>query len=197
MLLLASICTIGQAQRSYDIQINSSQPSLLIASAGEEPTLSGSDLLLGGSPTGLGGIEPYTYQWLPAENLDNPNISNPIFTGSSTATFTLLITDNRGCLASDTIQIIITGISDKKEQEVLKAYPNPGSGKIRIVAPNNIDLTNTTIQVFDVTGRTVFNESWMDAQQEFLIDVSQLANGQYNITLNDGVVSFSNKIIIQ
>jgi len=196
-LLFTGIGFTSQAQRSYDIQINSTQPTLLVASAGDEPTITGSDLVLGGSPSGLGGIEPYMYQWLPADNLNDPTIANPVFSGSSSSEYTLLITDSRGCLAADTIQILITGMGNDQEENSLKAYPNPGSGNIRIVAPENLQLKKTTLQVFDAAGRIVYTGQWEFDKQEFLLDVSKLANGHYTLMLSDGNSGVTNKIIIQ
>jgi len=196
-LILISMSFNCWAQRNFDIEIYSSQPPLLVASAGEEPTLIGSDLVLGDIPTGSGGTEPYTYQWLPEDNLDNPNNANPIFTGGSTTEYTLLIIDNRGCSAADTTLILITGIGNSPESNVLKTYPNPGSGKIRIVAPENMNLNNTSILVFDASGRVVYTGPWLNAKRELLLDVNKLANGQYTLVLTDGIASTSNKIIIQ
>jgi len=197
VLLLMGLSAVSQAQRSFDIQISSTQPALLMASAGEEPTLIGSDLVLGDSPAGLGGIEPYTYQWLPVDNLDNSTIANPVFSGGSSTEYTLLITDSRGCLATDTIQILITGAGNASTENVLKAYPNPGSGKIRIVAPENLKLSKTMLQVFDAAGKIVYSAHWENVKNEILVDVSKLSNGQYTLMLSDGIVSVSNKIIIQ
>lgn len=197
ILFLTGIGFTSWAQRSFDIQINSTQPTLLLASAGNEPILSGSDLILGGTPVALGGTEPYMFQWLPTDNLDNPTIANPVFTGSSSTEYTLLITDSRGCLASDTIQILITGMGNAAEENALKVYPNPGSGKIRIVANQNLNLKGTTLQFFDAAGRIVYTSPWTDPKQEFLLDVSKLAYGHYILMLSDGNTSVSSKIVIK
>jgi len=188
----------SQAQRSYDIQINSTQPSILIASAGDEPTISGTDLVLGDFPSSIGGTEPYTYLWQPEDNLSDPTNANPIFSGNSSITYTLLVTDNRGCSALDTIQILITGLDNlSKENQGLKAFPNPGSGKIRIIAPSNFNLKVTSIQVFDAKGSIVYSGNWSDSNSEYLLDVSKLAKGQYTLLMNDGKLKVTNKMIIQ
>jgi hypothetical protein len=195
--LLSLIPLMSQAQRSFDIQINSTQPSLLSASAGNEPILVGNDLVLGGSPTGVGGSAPLTYQWLPDENLSDGSASNPIFTGFSSSVFTLLVTDSRGCFASDTIQILITKASDPSTQTMLKAFPNPGSGSIQIEAPKSLNLKNTKVSLVDAAGRLAFSESWNISQTQFLIEVSKLAKGQYTLIVQDDKSSVSSKIILQ
>jgi len=190
------ICTVS-AQRSFVIPINSTQPSLLTASAGQEPTLVGSDLVLGEIPSANGGIEPYTYQWLPSVNLDDPTLANPIFAGISSAIYTLVITDGRGCSAADTIQIIILGLSENTDPTDLKIYPNPGSGRIQIEKPTGLNLTVTQIILFDLSGKKVLNSQWPDITAGAQIDVSKLAKGQYHLVLDDGTEKISSKIIIQ
>jgi hypothetical protein len=194
---LSLIPLMSQAQRSFDIQINSTQPALLSASAGSEPVLVGNDLILGGSPAGEGGSAPLTYQWLPEENLSDASAPNPVFSGFSSSVFTLLVTDSRGCFAADTIQILITEMSDPSSQNMLKAFPNPGSGSIRVEAPKNLNLKNTKVSLVDAAGRFAFSESWNISQPQFLIDVSKLAKGQYTLVVQDDKSSVSSKIILQ
>jgi hypothetical protein len=159
--------------------------------------LVGDDLILGGSPAGDGGSAPLTYQWLPEDNLSDASAPNPIFTGFSSSVFTLLVTDSRGCFAADTIQILITEMSDALSQNMLKAFPNPGSGSIQVEAPKNLNLKNTKVSLIDTTGRFAFSESWNISQPQFLIDVSKLAKGQYTLVVQDDKSTVSSKIILQ
>ena len=55
--------------------------------------------------TGLAGGEQLT--WNPVLGLDNPGISNPIATPTTTTTYTLAVADGNGCLASDDIEITV------------------------------------------------------------------------------------------
>jgi hypothetical protein len=197
LIFIFSVHSVGVAQRSFDIQINSTQPVVLSASAGNEPVLVGDDLILGGSPTGDGGSAPLTYQWLPEDNLSDASAPNPIFTGFSSSVFTLLVTDSRGCFAADTIQILITEMSDALSQIMLKAFPNPGSGSIQVEAPKNLNLKNTKVSLVDAAGKLAFSESWNTSEPQFLIDVSKLAKGQYTLIVQDDINSVSSKIILQ
>ena len=81
------------------------------ANAGNDSTIcSGDAIQLNGSAT----ASPVVYQWIPATNLNNPNIANPVFSSplqSSTAahTFQLTVTDVNGC--SDDDIVIITALA--------------------------------------------------------------------------------------
>ena len=47
------------------------------------------------------------YAWNPASDLDNAAISNPIFSGGSTTTFTVTVTDDNGCVNTDEVTITV------------------------------------------------------------------------------------------
>lgn len=57
-------------------------------------------------PAALGGTPPYSYNWFPTTNLNNPSIQTPIATGNGTTIYTLAVTDASGCVAYD--QIVVT-----------------------------------------------------------------------------------------
>lgn len=75
------------------------------AGFGADIICSGGTVLLGGNPTGTGGGSPYSYSWVPATGLSNPNDSNPIATVTAGITYVLTLTDTLGCQASDSVQI--------------------------------------------------------------------------------------------
>jgi gliding motility-associated-like protein len=54
--------------------------------------------------TTMGG---QTYSWLPTSDLSNPGISNPIFIGTNTQTYTVTGTGTNGCKAKDTVIITV------------------------------------------------------------------------------------------
>lgn len=47
------------------------------------------------------------YAWNPSIGLDDPNIVNPVFSGSNTATFTVTGTDANGCSNTDDVEVIV------------------------------------------------------------------------------------------
>jgi len=51
-----------------------------------------------------------TYSWNNSPYLDNPNVANPIATITSTRTFTVVGTDEKGCSASDAVVVTVNAI---------------------------------------------------------------------------------------
>ncbi|MBX7183414.1 MAG: right-handed parallel beta-helix repeat-containing protein, partial [Bacteroidia bacterium] len=64
-----------------------------------------------GSSVGLStslsnGTAPFTYAWSPATGLSSATVSNPTASPASTTTYTVSVTDARGCTASDAVVVV-------------------------------------------------------------------------------------------
>ncbi len=95
----------GSASQTVTVADN-----LAVINAGEDAEIcKGSSTVLGGNPTGSGGVEGYEYQWEPAEGLDNPYSANPVANPSETTTYIAMLADKNGygCVVSDTIIVTV------------------------------------------------------------------------------------------
>ncbi len=63
----------------------------------------GGSAQIGNAPTG--GNPPYKFQWNPVTDLSDPTIQNPIASPKSTTTYTLTVTDSKGCSSSDNVLV--------------------------------------------------------------------------------------------
>lgn len=63
--------------------------------------------LLGADGSVQGGTPPYTYRWTPAAGLSDPTVAAPQATPSATTTYTLRVTDARGCEALDSVIVAV------------------------------------------------------------------------------------------
>ncbi|MCE3278420.1 MAG: hypothetical protein K0S44_611 [Bacteroidetes bacterium] len=54
-----------------------------------------------------GGTGPYTYGWMPALNLNNASISNPMACISSSTTYSVSVSDGNGCNVNGTVSVIV------------------------------------------------------------------------------------------
>ncbi|MBX2903476.1 MAG: tandem-95 repeat protein [Chitinophagales bacterium] len=83
-------------------------PSTLQANAGTDTTIcygTANSILIGGNPTAVGGVSPYVYAWLPAAGLSNTTVANPMASPSQSTTYNVLITDAKGCTATDSVRV--------------------------------------------------------------------------------------------
>ncbi len=78
-----------------------------IAEAGPNDTIcNGNSSVLGDSPTATGGTSPYTYSWSGgASPFANPTV-NPIIT----TTYSLTVTDSKGCTATDGTTVVVNPV---------------------------------------------------------------------------------------
>ena len=130
-----------------------------VASAGNDTTACGSQLQLQGSGGG-------NYQWFPSTGLNNANIANPIYTGTGTTTFTLVVT-NTGSSCSDTDQVVVT----------LNTQPVANAG------PDVTNCTNTLVQLNGSGGTTY---SWTPTS---VLNNSTIANP--TMTVTDTTITFT------
>ncbi len=81
----------------------------IIAEAGEQDTIcEGSSVDIGGSPTGSGGTGDLMYEWTPMTTVDNPYDPNPNAFPTTTTTYRVTITDELGCVAIDSVTIVVS-----------------------------------------------------------------------------------------
>ncbi len=84
-------------------------PNTLQAKAGNDASVCSNNncVQIGGLPTAVGGNSPYTYAWSNAGSLSNAAASNPLACPSATSTFSVTVTDSRGCSATDAIVVTV------------------------------------------------------------------------------------------
>lgn len=113
--------------------------------------------------------------------------------GIGTHTFWIRVTTG-GCEARDTIKInfIEDGYVDMESMPALNIYPNPASDFVNIVSENG-EISD--VQVYDMTGRLIFNKQVAD--EALTLNVAGMADATYFIRViyTDGKASVSKLII--
>jgi len=125
---------------------------------------------------------------------NNATITLTAQTNPSTTIRTAIISVSGIGLTTQTVQITqeagIAGIGDANENSLL-IFPNPVKNELTI---NNISF-NTTISIFDLMGRLLFNKVSNYSNEK--IDISNFANGVYTIRVLSNNVIKSEKFIKQ
>ncbi|MFH1320449.1 MAG: T9SS type A sorting domain-containing protein, partial [Bacteroidota bacterium] len=122
-----------------------------------------------------GGTVPYTYSW-------NNGDSTQQITGLTSGNYYVDITDNNGCIISDSVTISCTDdINEISQISNYKIYPNPTRGTLNLEFVLGI-TKDINIIVTDMIGEIVSSEELKDVSSQLhSIDLSERANGVYYI----------------
>jgi gliding motility-associated-like protein len=105
--------TVTDAQGCFSVDsVTVNVGRLISADAGPDVTVcSGSDVVIGGTPTGFGGTGTLTYSWNPGNNLSSTTVSNPTVVGLAVpGSYTVVVTDSLGCSASDLVAVSVRAL---------------------------------------------------------------------------------------
>ena len=72
----------------------------------------------------------------------------------------------------------------------LRVFPNPTTGKLRVVSGDISDGTDKAIQICNVVGQVVFTSTMSTLFPETTIDISSLAKGMYFLRVGEKTVRF-------
>ncbi|MEA3505752.1 MAG: C25 family cysteine peptidase, partial [Bacteroidota bacterium] len=118
---------------------------------------------------------------------------NPEHVYNEDGEYTIQLIVKNAC-ASDTttkqIEIKTSGFSSLKNS--LKIYPNPAKTNLFVVVPTNI--VNGTIEIKDITGRTVLKTGIKNKKTE--INIRNLVAGNYFITLVTEKYKITRKLVV-
>jgi hypothetical protein len=182
------IQAITQTSCNSSIDIPLYVHPLPIVNAGSDTTvLTGSSIILGGSPS-ANGIGPFSYLWQPGYILNDSTISNPVALPNTNTSLVLFVTDFHGCNNNDTIHLQVTnstGISQLNESGEIKYYPNPTKG---IISIEGFSLKHEAFQlvVYNSLGQHIYSNNIKDediSNGAYSFDLSSFKDGFYTLQL--------------
>jgi len=139
-----------------------------------------------------GSLPPYSYSWL-LNGVEVSTAQNP--TGLAAGTYNVVITDDNGCTVAGmpiTVQNTTSGTQDTPIiLDGIRVFPNPTSGNISILLPDELVGENVFMQVFDQTGRRVLVQDSVQDKQ-IAMTLSGLSDGLYSL-----VIRIDNKQVVR
>jgi hypothetical protein len=122
------------------------------------------------------------YQWSNGSNNANLLVGNGITT-SSTQTYTVTVTDDNGCTASDEVEVTYAncvGTGDEPVEAQWHVYPNPASGTV-FIESDNAQLNR--IAMFDITGKLIKEKYQANNASRVQFELSGVDAGTYFLKL--------------
>lgn len=140
----------------------------------------------------LSSFNAVSYQWYLNET-HIPGATSAVYIAAISGNYSVMITDNNGCVATSTgVPVIVSGIDKQTLNADPFPFPNPFSNFIHIAAD---DLTQ--IEVYEISGRLVSLEYSDSPKNEMKADLSILEAGIYYLKINAGSKSYLRRIVKQ
>lgn len=140
---------------------------------------------IGGIQVTVGGSMPgYSYAWLKngAAVATTEDLS-----GAGAGLYTLLVTDVFGCnTEAGPFEVTSVVHTDNPDLTGLIAvFPNPASGLVHVVLPDELLDSDVYLTGFDATGRKVL-EQQSSRRKQLTLDLTPVADGLYSILIQSG-----------
>jgi len=129
-----------------------------------------------------GSLAPYAFEWkLNGQLL--PDTTEDL-SGIGHGQYQVFITDANGCTTQiQGIQVdSLTATDNPSLIEQVGIYPNPTSGLVSVIFPDQLIGLDAYLSVFDATGRRV-KEQQSSQQKQLQLDLSGLSDGLYSILI--------------
>ena len=137
------------------------------------------------------GVPPYTYQW--DANTGNQTLQTA--TALCAGTYFVTITDNNGCMISDSAVIgNVSGINNQQEQAAIKIYPNPNNGNFNIQLAG--EAGNVGLVIYNSIGEKVLEKTLLTETGVTKFSFDNFTPGIYYLQFNMHEQQFSKKITI-
>jgi PKD repeat protein len=142
-----------------------------------------------------------SYSWDFGDGTGTSTDENPTYTYDAPGNYdvTLSVTNDCGTVNTTfTISTIVFGVEDVDLLEGLNIYPNPSHGEFTLSFNLNEYVDAMTISVFDLRGRSVYNqnEKNLNGEQNVTINLIDASKGVYRLQLIADDVSQTIRIVI-
>jgi len=120
------------------------------------------------------------YLWSPDVDINNDTLKNPTITGTVNRTYTLTVTDERGCVAQDTARIIVS-----PPIVIDNTFTPNGDGTNDLWNIKGIAIyTTATVDIFNRWGQKVFHSLGYPKEWDGTYDGKALPTGVYYYIIN-------------
>ncbi|HOY33037.1 MAG TPA: choice-of-anchor Q domain-containing protein [Bacteroidales bacterium] len=136
-----------------------------------------------------------SYDWSTGENTQTITIVGTV-AGIGPHMYTVTVTDNWGCTATDNITVTVldnTGISITESETNIHIYPNPADDHLVIDIKNNIHPV--IISISNIDGQVLYSGNIEEKIRQKIIDISDFSNGVYFLSVTINGKTYKEKII--
>jgi len=133
---------------------------------------------------------------LETDPLETNNLLNGNLTATDIANYNYLCNEMTTLVGGSTFCQNVVGINGVDLQNELVVFPNPAENNITVTVKKYL-LKNYTIELVDLFGRTLYRQENMLPATAYLINISTLPKGLYNILIKLEGATTTKKLIIE
>jgi gliding motility-associated-like protein len=120
----------------------------------------------------------HTFEWAPAETLNDSKVPDPVATPLTTTTYTVTGFFNEGCSAQASVTVLVD-VSEIDIQIPLAFSPNGDESNQRWEITGIEKYPDCTMNIFDSRGRRVYQKKGYDNQWDGTFEGKAVPNGTY------------------
>jgi hypothetical protein len=136
-----------------------------------------------------GGFPPYEYEWSTGARTDS-------VADLAVGEYTVVVTDAQGCIFRSTV--VVDMVNDvpklKTNDNYFSLYPNPAREVLQVQFIN-WRVRSLDVAISDASGRQVRNMVRPVIDQQLRLEVGDLPEGMYYLTLSDGQMAVTEKFM--
>ena len=133
---------------------------------------------------------------LETDPLETNNLLNGNLTATDIANYNYLCNEMTTLVGGSTFCQNVVGINGVDLQNELVVFPNPAKNNITVTVKKCL-LKNYTLELVDLFGRTLYRQENMLPATAYLINISTLPKGLYNILIKLEGATTTKKLIIE
>jgi hypothetical protein len=138
--------------------------------------------------TGSGG----TYQWYNNGNAI-PGATGSCVSASGGGVFTVTITATNGCDATSS-SLTIVGIDARGDSDFFSLFPNPAGNELKVRVNRQFNMPGT-IAIYDLAGRLVKKESFLEISGTMILNISELPAGTFLVEVIAGELKARKSVV--
>ena len=137
-----------------------------------------------------------SYQWQ-LNSVDIPGATNQSYDALQSGYYTVIISDNNGCVNAGTTYVLIDGVESVGNASDISIYPNPSNGYFTIEWNSEQIVTGTSLQIYNALGQLVFqSEESGTSSYKKEIQLNNITTGVYFIEVKSGDTMTRKKIVV-
>jgi hypothetical protein len=92
-----------------------------------------------------GGTQPYIIEWVPADDLSDPSLLNPVASPADKTIYTLKVSDDNGCFRTDKVTVFVDATYNHSTEVLSYGFSKPPQKGVAVI-DNNAHIIDIVVE---------------------------------------------------